>query len=48
MRRDRTERPVSVAAPLERVWAIVTRAEHAAGWFSDTAEADPRAYAENG
>jgi uncharacterized protein YndB with AHSA1/START domain len=42
MSRDRIERTVFVAAPLERVWAVVTRAEHIAGWFSDTAEVDLR------
>lgn len=42
MSRDRIERTVLIAAPLERVWAVVTRAEHLAGWFSDTAEIDLR------
>jgi uncharacterized protein YndB with AHSA1/START domain len=42
MSRDRIERTVFVAAPIERVWAVITRAEHIAGWFSDTAEVDLR------
>jgi uncharacterized protein YndB with AHSA1/START domain len=42
MSRDRIERTVLIAAPPERVWALVTRAEHLAGWFSDTAEIDLR------
>jgi len=40
--RDRIERSVLIAAPVERVWAIVTRAEHLAAWFSETAEVDLR------
>jgi uncharacterized protein YndB with AHSA1/START domain len=42
MSRDRIERTVVVAAPIERVWAVITRAEHIASWFSDTAEVDLR------
>jgi uncharacterized protein YndB with AHSA1/START domain len=39
---DEIEREVFIAAPVERVWEIVTDARHVAGWFSETAEVDLR------
>ncbi|GAC1596738.1 MAG: hypothetical protein NVS3B28_28350 [Candidatus Velthaea sp.] len=39
---DRIEREVVVAAPPERVWEIITQAEHVGKWFSDSAEVDLR------
>jgi uncharacterized protein YndB with AHSA1/START domain len=40
---DRIERSVFIAAPPERVWAVVTQPDHIAGWFSDAgAEVDLR------
>jgi uncharacterized protein YndB with AHSA1/START domain len=36
------EREIVVDAPLERVWAVLTEAEHIAGWFGDRAEVDLR------
>jgi uncharacterized protein YndB with AHSA1/START domain len=38
---DRIERDVLIAAPAERVWAVLTEPEHIAGWFGDTASGDP-------
>jgi uncharacterized protein YndB with AHSA1/START domain len=32
---DRIERDVLIAAPLERVWELTTRAEHLGRWFGD-------------
>jgi uncharacterized protein YndB with AHSA1/START domain len=32
---DRIEREVMVAAPIERVWAVITRPEHLGTWFGD-------------
>ena len=42
MVQDRIEREVVVAAPPERVWEIITRAEHVGVWFGDSAEVDLR------
>jgi uncharacterized protein YndB with AHSA1/START domain len=39
---DRIEREVVVAAPPERVWEIITQAEHVGKWFGDSAEVDLR------
>jgi uncharacterized protein YndB with AHSA1/START domain len=39
---DRIEREVVVAAPPERVWEIITLAEHVGKWFGDSAEVDLR------
>lgn len=37
---DRIERDIDIAAPIERVWKLLTEPEHIAGWFSDTARLD--------
>jgi uncharacterized protein YndB with AHSA1/START domain len=39
---DRIEREVVIAAPPERVWEIITQAEHVGEWFGDSAEIDLR------
>jgi uncharacterized protein YndB with AHSA1/START domain len=39
---DAIEREIVIDAPPAVVWAIVTEAQHLAGWFSDKAEIDPR------
>jgi uncharacterized protein YndB with AHSA1/START domain len=39
---DRIEREVVIAATPERVWQIITQAEHVAKWFGDSAEIDLR------
>lgn len=39
---DRIEREVTIDAPREVVWEVVTRPEHVARWFSDAAEIDLR------
>ena len=39
---DRIEREVVIAAPPERVWEIITQAEHVGTWFGDSAEIDLR------
>jgi uncharacterized protein YndB with AHSA1/START domain len=40
---DRIEREITVDAPPERVWAVVTQAEHIGRWFGDAgAEIDLR------
>jgi uncharacterized protein YndB with AHSA1/START domain len=33
---DQIEREVLIEAPVERVWALITEAEHMGAWFSDT------------
>ncbi len=33
MSADRIEREITVAAPVERVWAVLTRPEHVGQWF---------------
>ena len=33
---DRIEREVVIAAPVERVWSVVTEAEHIGRWFGDS------------
>lgn len=42
MAEDRIEREVVIAAPRERVWEIITQAEHVGKWFGDSAEVDLR------
>jgi len=42
MAADRIEREIVVDAPQERVWAVLTEAEHVARWFGDSAEVDLR------
>ena len=40
---EQIEREVMVAAPIERVWSVVTQAEHVGSWFGDAgAEIDLR------
>jgi uncharacterized protein YndB with AHSA1/START domain len=39
---DAIEREIVIDAPPNVVWAIVTEAQHLAGWFSDEAELDLR------
>jgi uncharacterized protein YndB with AHSA1/START domain len=39
---DRIEREIVVAAPRERVWEIITQAEHVGKWFGESAEVDLR------
>jgi uncharacterized protein YndB with AHSA1/START domain len=40
---DQIEHEIVIDAPQERVWAVLTEAEHVAGWFGDSAEVDLRA-----
>lgn len=35
MTTDTIEREISIQAPIERVWALVTQAEHLGTWFGD-------------
>ena len=43
MTEDRIEREVVIDAPVERVWALITQAEHLGTWFGDAgAEIDLR------
>ena len=43
MTADRIERETVIAAPVERVWSVLTEAEHLARWFAETgAEIDLR------
>ncbi|HEY6597370.1 MAG TPA: SRPBCC domain-containing protein [Asanoa sp.] len=37
---DSIEREIVIAAPVERVWAVLTEPEHIAGWFGDSATGD--------
>jgi uncharacterized protein YndB with AHSA1/START domain len=39
---ERIQHDVLVDAPVERVWAVITEAEHVGAWFGDAAEIDPR------
>jgi uncharacterized protein YndB with AHSA1/START domain len=40
---DRIEREITIAAPIERVWELITRPEHVGRWFGDAgAEIDLR------
>ncbi|GIG71301.1 SRPBCC family protein [Phytomonospora endophytica] len=38
----RITREIHVDAPVERVWAVLTTAEHISGWFGDSASVDLR------
>ena len=40
MTEDRIEHEVQIEASRERVWAVLTQAEHVSRWFGDTAELD--------
>lgn len=40
MAADKIEREIIVEAPQERVWAVLTEAEHLAKWFGDSAQVD--------
>jgi uncharacterized protein YndB with AHSA1/START domain len=42
MATDRIEREIIINAPQQRVWAVLTEADHVAGWFGDSAEVDLR------
>ena len=42
MSHDWIEREILIEASLERVWAVLTEAQHVAGWFGDSAEIDLR------
>ncbi|WP_328668010.1 SRPBCC family protein [Streptomyces sp. NBC_00322] len=33
MSKDRIEREITIAAPVERVWAVLTEPEHVGSWF---------------
>ncbi|MFI6289242.1 SRPBCC family protein [Streptomyces sp. NPDC051018] len=33
MNKDRIEREITIAAPVERVWAVLTEPEHVGSWF---------------
>ena len=35
MATDTIEREISIEAPIERVWALITEAEHVGTWFGD-------------
>jgi uncharacterized protein YndB with AHSA1/START domain len=39
---ERIEREILIDAPVDVVWAVVTKPEHVAGWFSDSADIDLR------
>jgi uncharacterized protein YndB with AHSA1/START domain len=40
---DRIEREITISAPVERVWSVLTEADHIGGWFADAgAEIDLR------
>src|SRR5437879_6303043 len=42
MATDRIEREILINAPQDRVWAVLTVADHVAHWFGDSAEVDLR------
>jgi uncharacterized protein YndB with AHSA1/START domain len=42
MATDRIEREIIINAPQDRVWAVLTDADHVAHWFGDSAEVDLR------
>lgn len=37
---DRIEREIAIAAPIERVWAVVTEAAHLGAWFGNGGPAE--------
>jgi uncharacterized protein YndB with AHSA1/START domain len=39
---DRIEREIVINAPRDRVWAVLTEADHVARWFGDSARVDLR------
>jgi len=39
---DRIEREIVISAPPQRVWQVLTEAEHISGWFGDATEIDLR------
>src|SRR5919199_2049266 len=39
---QRIERTISIDAPVDVVWAVVTEPEHIRGWFSDAVELELR------
>jgi uncharacterized protein YndB with AHSA1/START domain len=42
MATDRIEREIVINASQNRVWAVLTEADHVTGWFGDLAEVDLR------
>lgn len=42
MSQDVIEREILIEASRERVWAVLTEAQHVKGWFGDSAEVDLR------
>ena len=40
MTTNRIEQETFVAAPIERVWAVLTEPAHIPGWFGDSAEVE--------
>ena len=42
MSQDVIEREILIEASRERVWAVLTEAQHVKGWFGDSAEIDLR------
>jgi uncharacterized protein YndB with AHSA1/START domain len=42
MATDRIEREIIINAPQQRVWEVLTQADHISGWFGDATEVDLR------
>ena len=42
MATDRIEREILIQAPRERIWQLLTEAEHISRWFGDSTEVDLR------
>jgi uncharacterized protein YndB with AHSA1/START domain len=42
MTADRIEREITIDAPQQRVWDVLTEAEHISNWFGDSTEIDLR------
>ena len=40
MTQDRIEKEISIAAPVERVWAVLTEPEHVGAWFGQGTPAE--------